>query len=530
VSHIIVEGGLDLKFSNRQEFLSSLTNASDRQLVGRVEALANRPDRRFFHWDVEFPEVFFDFVGVGQQQLQHRNKITEGSAGFDVVIGNPPYDVLAEKELAADLQDVLAYFRQEPVFAPACGGKMNLYKLFICRGVRVLREGGRIGHIVPMALLGDEQAVGVRKLLLRDAALAAVEAFPQKDDAKNRVFEDAKLSTCVFIAAKSAEDSEFEARVHPGKSIEEASPGLLMRRSAVKLYDPENQPIVACSQTDWDLAVKIMGSGRLKRLGEFATAYQGEVNETTDRGKGNISDSPSAGPLILRGANISLYALREASQGEPLYLRQDKFLKGKKPNAKAWHFRQSRAGFQRNSPQNNFRRLISCSIPAGHFCFDTISYFPENESKLPIQVLIALFNSKLLDWYFRLGSTNSKVNDYQVKILPVPAFLPTAGKSAEPPGFTRMADEGRVGDAFFLVEPHLAKPPFLASVITCMVQLVERITKIEAGRGDIARTDRSALDPKAQPYQDLIDRMLYRMAGLSEEEAAGLETRLATML
>ena len=63
-----------------------------------------------------------------------------------------------------------------------------------------------------------------------------------------------------------------------------------------------------------------------------------------------------------------------------------------------------------------------------------------------------------------------------------------------------------------------------------MVQLVERITKIEADRGDIARSDRSALDPKAQPYQDLLDRMLYRMAGLSDEEAAGLESRLATML
>jgi hypothetical protein len=33
--------------------------------------------------------------------------------------------------------------------------------------------------------------------------------------------------------------------------------------------------------------------------------------------------------------------------------------------------------------------------------------------------------------------------------------------------------------------------------------------------GDIARTARSALDPKAQLYQDLIDRVLYRMAGLS---------------
>jgi hypothetical protein len=36
--------------------------------------------------------------------------------------------------------------------------------------------------------------------------------------------------------------------------------------------------------------------------------------------------------------------------------------------------------------------------------------------------LLALLNSKLLDWYFRLGSTNSKVNEYQFNNLPCPIF------------------------------------------------------------------------------------------------------------
>jgi hypothetical protein len=36
--------------------------------------------------------------------------------------------------------------------------------------------------------------------------------------------------------------------------------------------------------------------------------------------------------------------------------------------------------------------------------------------------------------------------------------------------------------------------------------------------------------PEAQPYQDLIDRMLCRMAGLTEAEAQGLEKRRAERL
>jgi len=59
---------------------------------------------------------------------------------------------------------------------------------------------------------------------------------------------------------------------------------------------------------------------------------------------------------------------------------------------------------------------------------------------------------------------------------------------------------------------------------------VERIVTIEQARENMARTDRSALHPNAQPYQDFIDRLFYRMAGLTDDETAGLEERLARML
>jgi len=49
-------------------------------------------------------------------------------------------------------------------------------------------------------------------------------------------------------------------------------------------------------------------------------------------------------------------------------------------------------------------------------------------------------------------------------------------------------------------------------------------------RGDIAHTERSALDPMVQPLQDLLDRIIFRRAGLSDAESAALEERLAKML
>jgi hypothetical protein len=57
-----------------------------------------------------------------------------------------------------------------------------------------------------------------------------------------------------------------------------------------------------------------------------------------------------------------------------------------------------------------------------------------------------------------------------------------------------------------------------------------RIIDLESARGPIARSERSALAPAAQPCQDFIDQLLYRLAGLSPHESAALESRLAQML
>lgn len=63
-----------------------------------------------------------------------------------------------------------------------------------------------------------------------------------------------------------------------------------------------------------------------------------------------------------------------------------------------------------------------------------------------------------------------------------------------------------------------------------IVEAVNRIMSIEANRGDIARAARSSLDPAAQPYQDLIDRLIYAMASLTSSESTALEERLGQML
>ncbi|HEV2099115.1 MAG TPA: N-6 DNA methylase [Stellaceae bacterium] len=254
-----------------------------------------------FHWELEFPDIF-DPDAAGP--------------GFDAVIGNPPYDVLSEKELGRDLSRLRAYLGSRPTYVPSRRGKNNLYKLFICRFIELLRDGGRLGVIVPMALLGDDISALVRRMLLEQGTFTKIDVFPQKDDPKKRVFRDAKLSTSVIHFNKTTDfvkrSKAFTTHIHPADKNEPSSPSLTLTAGEIPLYDPSNLTIVSCSQVDWDLATRIMETGRLVRLREYVEFFQGEVNETNQRQAGNLC-GPNEGQLVIRGANVCLYVTRPAS-------------------------------------------------------------------------------------------------------------------------------------------------------------------------------------------------------------------------
>ena len=74
------------------------------------------------------------------------------------------------------------------------------------------------------------------------------------------------------------------------------------------------------------------------------------------------------------------------------------------------------------------------------------------------------------------------------------------------------------------------EPPFGRALQDMLAECAKCIMRIESDRGEIRRRDRSSLSDAAQPYQDLIDRLLYDMAGITPTEAEQLEERLSRML
>ncbi len=118
--------------------------------------------RRLFHWELDFPEVFFDAHG---RRLSH--------AGFDAILGNPPWDMIRadaggtedRSRARLDVAAVIRFTRDAGVYTEQSDGHANRYQLFVERAIALTRPGGRIGLVLPSGLLIDQGSARLRRLL-----------------------------------------------------------------------------------------------------------------------------------------------------------------------------------------------------------------------------------------------------------------------------------------------------------------------------------------------------------------------------
>ena len=419
-----------------------------------------------------------------------------------------------------------SYCKTRSAYVPAVRGKLNLYKLFICQAHALAQYGSFFSFVVPMALLGDAQSAGVRQHIWANASLRSVETFPQKDDSKRRVFREAKLATCVFVCANYNSADAFRVRTHSSPNIAVDSESHWVTWSEVSLFNGTNLTIVSCPRRDWEIVTEILSNKEMIRLGQSVKFFQGEINETNEKTKGTIN-TQGLGQRLVRGANVTLFAIREASQGHDLYLMVDKFLNGKSSKSKAYHHRLRRVAYQGNAPQNNFRRIIAAPVASGEFCAYTVNYCTEASSDLSLGLVLALLNSKILEWWFRLGSSNAHANEYQMNELPVPR-LSTEACSVKWLAQFQLGDWTTVGEKLQIASEVPGTMP--VSVAEAIGEMSRRIQDIEARRTLASRPERSTLSPESQLIQDAIDKVLFRCYGLTDDEAHYIEKRLGEML
>lgn len=375
----------------------------ERSLVER--AFAEAAQRRFFHWELEFPEVWY---AKGQRKE---------NPGFDAVVGNPPYDELSEHALGREISE-RPFLMDCPDYAPALGGRLNWFDFFIVKAVKVGRRSGLHSFIVPMSLLGDWFSRGLRQHLLQAHQMRSVEALPQKDDPTRRVFPDAKLPTCVYALAVGGKTSTFSVRKHPGRYIEADAPSYLAEMETLRRLDEETLIIPLVDEAGWRVLSGLTARpwlGTLEQCGAVPASGEIVFNEAF---REYLTDD-ARNALVLRGGHVQRYEIvDEVKQGEPVYIRRAAFLKRAAPGSSAFHHTMPRVVYQECAAIDNWRRVIAAFLPAGSFCGHKICYFADY--KCSELALLAVFNSRLLEWLVGVLSVTNSLPAYLIGLLPFP--------------------------------------------------------------------------------------------------------------
>lgn len=122
---------------------------------------------------------------------------------FDIIIGNPPY--MKSEDMKNITPRELPTYKSEYESAHK---QFDKYFLFIERGLKLLKDNGVLGYIVPSKFAKVGAGVKLRELIQKEKHLLSILSF-----GANQVFEDKTTYTCLLMLSKFPNDSFSYAEV-----------------------------------------------------------------------------------------------------------------------------------------------------------------------------------------------------------------------------------------------------------------------------------------------------------------------------
>lgn len=414
-----------------------------------------------FEWRFEFPEVLDD----------------EGDfVGFDAIIGNPPYGVSLQKELKP--------------FYQTFSLRGESYVLFVEKAHELLREHGQFCYIMPDTYLNLSFTAPLRDYLLKNSQLLEIVALPA------RVFEEAVVDTTLLFTSKTLATRSFHDGHVRIKSFAKQA-------TAISLYAPDRLDSVAISQ--WH------GLGSFNLMGDAATAALLARLDQAFRKIEAVSDMFSG---------IKAYEVGKGKPSQTEEIRDSKpftaatrLHNGFLPFYDGKHVGRYSLFWQENNwlhygpwlaaPRNpdNFigekvlirkivgETLIATYVPDTSYCNTLLHVLKlKPDVSLSYLYLLGILNSRFIGWYFRAKFQISAGDTFpQIMISDIQQF------------------------------------PIREVSETLQAPIIQRVQKILAAKSPPAPLSEEGSETDVPQLEAEIDRLVYDLYGLTEEEIAVVE-------
>lgn len=451
-------------------------------------------------WDIELQEDYFEkhmgtglLVDVTASELNYIS-ISEVfsknivGTGFDIVATNPPYKNLkAERghyindgEYSRDKDKYSAISKiVAKHFKYSTDGVLNLYKLFVEEIIdRYANETAFVSLLIPASIMSDKTCMKLRTHMLMDNKMISVKVIGEGSG-----FIDAQQALSAILLQKSKKTDRVAVVKDYCNNPNDIA------EVAIKDIVNENtgNAIVAVTSKEYRLLKKLRKFPVVKEL-PFVSNLRGELDLTAN--KNNIVSVDTGYPLV-RGRNIGYYALLPSAENE--YVAEE-FINTTK---KKCYIERERIICQQIVNMAKERRITFALAPHNYVLGNSCNFVSvdKNQYGIDIYTLLGLFNTKIINWFFKLTSSNNHVNNYEIDCFPVPVGAPELRRIST-----------------------LAKI-FLNSKDEAILEEIEQLTY--QAYGITVNTGEHIMDEK-QRIQDYTDAMKHLIPNITNEEALSI--------
>lgn len=341
-----------------------------------------------FRWKEEFDEILKD-------------------GGFDVVLGNPPY-VSNKRMHKIGMQAEIEYWSKK--YESSKSGNYDLYVLFIEQGLKLVKQNGYLSYIVPNKLLVSNYS---RHLLEHISELYCFEIVSDFSDID--VFKDASVYPIVILLRNTKCNSKVVRRIVFERDIS------LSVKKEEKWNYIKRKPHFSKTSTRGKIIHKMEGVTTCNEFLDFQPGINGFQFKNYGTCITDGKSSSEARRVVITG-NIDPYILLD----KPTKYRGNTYLDPyisydpKVISENKW-----KLFISPKIMVAGMTKRIEAILDAEGQLAPSVNVYNILSSKKDLREIIAILNSKLINWYFKnrfkdkhLAGGYISVNNKLLKQLP----------------------------------------------------------------------------------------------------------------
>lgn len=339
---------------------------------------------------------------------------------FNVILSNPPYFLLKinkkgknkylndyYQSLKVKVNQEIEYFRNSGLYVYAIEGMLNYYKLSIERMINISDDDAEIGIICPSTLFGDLSSKKLRKWILLNHKLRSVEYFPESAS----LFDNVSQSTVIFHLNKNGVTDEIDITINK-ESFE-------ISLKIIKDIFGDNLEIAYINEIGWKILEKLSNFKKIKDY-EIIRNKRGELDLSLHK---KYITELNTGWRLIRGNMIN--KIDDINEDNEYVIIED-FINHKSKEYKNNDFGKERLICHQISNIDKVKRLQFVKSKSNDIIGNSCNYIYFNEelcNKLTISnqldKLNYILNSYILNWRFKITSSNNHINNYELDELPI---------------------------------------------------------------------------------------------------------------